>query len=213
MYLRVVTCPECIEKAKAFLVPAEKDLQGAKFFEFKTPKIPTYVLARNTKAMVTKPWRQELWTTHQTKTRIAIWRPKHNIQPHCYSTNTKDQTKPHIYPLKISNNDNQRSHPIEYCKATEQITLYGPGFEAHIKENESLIKREKDEYEQRLKELARKEQLQKQLRYFGLFTIDDPQNFEYPPETKEEEIYLVLTPKQAEKIIGLLKCENIDPQK
>jgi hypothetical protein len=203
MYLRVITCPDCIKKASDFLVSITQDLKACSFFNLKKPEIPTYILARDTKATILKKWRQEI-----PDKKPSIWQKQHKIDAFGIEVGHKIQNKFIFlcyHHLTIKNMTHRREPKIFYCQAPEQIILCGPGANKHIDEDKKQIEVEKKDHKQNLETLKRKEAIEKSLKYYGLFTIDEPKEFYSTPETKKEEIYLALTLEQAEKITKLLK--------
>ena len=126
-----ITCPECLEKAKAFAV-------GAAFAK-ETLNVPKdnrdgFITARGTKANLAKEWRQK----RRNHKRPAIWKPDHDIvvtggdtYAHTSSTN--------VQHIAFRNRDHAHADVVLLCDAPEQLTLIGPGAEAHIAADAEVV--------------------------------------------------------------------------
>ena len=144
-----ITCPECINRAKAlgFAVPANQAGECLNWMSRKERK-GEYILARNTTAKLDQEWRQAI----PDRKRPAIWKPEH-----------KFSIRENYGHVEIVNSDLSKAPNVRLCSDNEHLTLDGPGAMAHI-DNDAEAVSARDEKD-RLAEIekATKEALDKEM--------------------------------------------------
>jgi len=120
-----ITCPDCLARAKGFLVPLELAKEGNHLVG---KDRDGFILARDTIAELTEPWRQE----RVGGKRPAIWKPDHELSVFFNDSLRMSGHSQPVWHVVLRNRDNGLAQHVHLCDAPSQISLAGPGAEAHI---------------------------------------------------------------------------------
>jgi hypothetical protein len=157
--MQTIDCPQCIARARGFVVPVDQDAEYAEHCRqwrkaHREESHPDYVLARGTTVrLVPEQWRRKV-ADHK---RPAVWKRDHVIRVGV----REDWNTPSRTHITVSNSSHKRDQEnVRLCNAPQgMIGFDGPGADQHIAEDAQRVALVLDREDKAARDLARRKLL------------------------------------------------------